>query len=143
MWSNPGVTAALSGMERRSDLDENVRTAHEFEPLSDAERQRPFDVIKEFAALGDTFCTGCGYCLPCPNKVWIGDIFRLFNHARLYDLTERARAKYHGWPAEADAGACTECGECEPKCPHGIPIIAQLKEVVELFGERKPPPPPE
>jgi len=141
VWSNPGVTAALSGMERASDLESNVRTACEFEPLSEAERQRPLDVISEFAALGTKFCTGCSYCLPCPNKIWIRDIFRLYNYARLYDLTERARAQYQGWPADADAGACTECGECEAKCPHGIPIIAQLKEVVELFGEKQPKPP--
>jgi len=30
--------------------------------------------------------------------------------------------------AGAGADQCTECGECAPKCPQKIPIIAMLKE---------------
>jgi uncharacterized protein len=33
------------------------------------------------------------------------------------------------------ASACLECGECEPKCPQKIPIMAQLKEVARTLGK--------
>jgi predicted aldo/keto reductase-like oxidoreductase len=33
------------------------------------------------------------------------------------------------------AASCQECGECEPKCPQKIPIIAQLKETEAALGK--------
>ena len=115
VWSNPGVATAPSGMERMSDLDENLRSVEQFKPLDTGDRERAIEVSNEFAALGKKFCTTCRYCTPCPSKVWIPDVFKLVNHARLYDLGESARARYHSWPAASLASACDECGECEPK----------------------------
>lgn len=140
VWSSGGVTTAASGMENLSDLDENVRAVERFEPLTDADRARVLEVFEEFSALGKKFCTGCRYCMPCPNKVSIPDIFKLVNYARIYGLTESASRRYRQMSEESRADACTECGECEPKCPYDIPIITQLKEAAELFGEREPEP---
>ena len=133
VWSCPGVTTAASGMASLSDLEENVAAAERFEPLDDADRAQVLEVLNEFAAIGHRFCTGCRYCMPCPNNVWIPNIFRLVNYSRLFGLAGRAAERYWQIPEESRAEACVECGECEPKCPHGIPIIAQLKEAVDLF----------
>ena len=32
------------------------------------------------------------------------------------------------------ADACVECGQCEPKCPQNIPIIAQLAETHDALS---------
>jgi len=40
-----------------------------------------------------------------------------------------------GSPNAAPASACVECGECEPKCPQGIPIREQMKGAAALFDE--------
>ncbi|MBN1917452.1 MAG: aldo/keto reductase [Verrucomicrobia bacterium] len=136
VWSNSGVTTAASGMESLSDLEENVAAVERFEPVTQADRAQVLKVLDEFAALGHAFCTGCRYCLPCPNDVWIPGIFKLVNYARIYGLGDAARKQYWGeYPEKSRASACIECGECEPKCPHGIPIIAQLKEAAELLGD--------
>ena len=135
VWSCSGVTTAASGMESLGELEENLRTVEQFEPLTETDRARVLQVLDEFAAIGDRFCTGCRYCMPCPNKVWIPEIFELMNYARIYDLGEGAQKHYWEIPEQSRANACTECGECEPKCPHGIPIIAQLKEAAALFGD--------
>ena len=48
------------------------------------------------------------------------------------------------WPPPADvfsglaqqvesAKDCIECGECEDKCPYGLPIREMIKEHAELF----------
>ena len=139
VWSNSGVTTAASGMETLKDLEENVAAVERFEPLTDADRAQVVKVLDEFAAIGHRFCTGCRYCLPCPNDVWIPGIFKLVNYARVYDLGDIARRQYWGYPEKSRASACIECGQCEPKCPHGIPVMAQLKEAAELFGDTGPP----
>ena len=40
---------------------------------------------------------------------------------------DRARAAYAALDIKADA--CTECGECEPRCSYRLPIIAKLRHV--------------
>jgi len=77
-----------------------------------------------------------GYCMPCPNGVNIPECFRLTNLHRVYGLTESARERY-AWPGKEgnlNAGACVECGQCEPKCPQKIPIVDQLKETHQALG---------
>jgi len=139
-WSCRGVTTTPSGMERMAELEANLAAAERFEPLAETDRARVLEVLKQFRAVGDKFCTGCRYCLPCPNDVWIPGIFKLVNYARLYGLADRAKAQYNEWSEKHGTSVCIECGECEPKCPHGIPIIAQLKEAAELFGDAAPAP---
>ena len=138
--SNPGVCVALSGMSSVQMVEENVATASRIDPLSDDERVRMGQALDEIRKLADLYCTGCGYCLPCPNGVNIPKNFEYMNYARLYGLKDFAREAYanlgkpgqwvSGWPATA----CIECGECEPKCPQKIPIIEQLKEVARELG---------
>ena len=133
VWSCEGVTTAACTMDNVNQLNENVAAAERFKPLDDTDREHVLAVNNEFSALGHTFCTGCGYCWPCASGVWVVGIFRLLNYTRLYGLHEQARKKYYEFGPTARASACTECGECEPRCPHGIPIMAQLKEALELF----------
>ncbi|MBA7484320.1 hypothetical protein ES707_19845 [subsurface metagenome] len=37
-----------------------------------------------------------------------------------------AKKLYNG--LEVDVTKCTECGECEPKCPYKLPIIGMLQK---------------
>jgi predicted aldo/keto reductase-like oxidoreductase len=130
--SNSNVSVALSGMNTVEMVEENAATASDERPLSPDERQRVVDMLDENRRLADLYCTGCGYCMPCPNGVNIPECFRLMNLHRVWDLTEHARKRYRSFgpekPNNLNAAACVECGECEPKCPQKIPIIEQLKE---------------
>jgi len=130
--SNPNVSVALSGMNTPEMVEENVATATRESPLSEDERQTIVDALAENRRLADLYCTGCGYCMPCPNGVNIPENFRLMNLHRVWGLTGSARERYErfgpGRENNLNAGACVECGECEPKCPQKIPIIEQLKE---------------
>ncbi len=138
--ANPGVGVALSGMSSVQMVEENVATVSREEPLSEAERQQIAAALDEIKQLADLYCTGCGYCLPCPNDVNIPKNFEYMNYHRLYGLKEFAEQAYGNlgkpgqWIKGQPAGACLECGECEPKCPQKIPIMAQLKEVARTLG---------
>jgi predicted aldo/keto reductase-like oxidoreductase len=133
--THPGVTVALSGMNALQQVEENVVTASRAEPLSAAEMMGIAAALDETKRLADLYCTGCGYCLPCPHEVKIPDNFRLMNYHRLYGLTDWARREYAKLTQNGGAAAlCEECHECEPKCPQNIRIPDQLMEVAGTLG---------
>jgi predicted aldo/keto reductase-like oxidoreductase len=131
--SNPNVSVALSGMSTLAQVEENVKIA------SAPVRLEPGDLtvlnthLQKLKAMADLYCTGCGYCLPCPKEVAIPRIFDFYNRGRVYGLWDDARRIYGllgkiPWLPGKHADACVECGECEKKCPQKIPIRRQLKE---------------
>lgn len=136
--SNPNVTCALSGMENIQMVEENAATAARGEPLSEEESATIAAALAEKKKLADLYCTGCGYCMPCPHGVDIPGNFQLMNTYRIYGLLGYAQWEYRNEDLarnKAQAAYCQECGECEKKCPQKIPIIAQLKETDQALGE--------
>ncbi|MCJ7751417.1 MAG: aldo/keto reductase [Armatimonadetes bacterium] len=135
--SNPNVSCAISGMGNIQMVEENCATASREEPLSEDERAAIMAAFEEKKKLADLYCTGCGYCMPCPHDVDIPTNFQLMNAYRLYGLLDFARAEYQGWRTDKKqtAAFCQECGECEPKCPQKISIMAQLKETDAALGK--------
>jgi hypothetical protein len=130
VWDNANVDIAMSGMSTIEQVEENVRLANIAVPLSDAERRRIAEIREEKKKLADLYCTGCGYCMPCPNGVNISRVFEYMNWMRVYGFGAESAKEHYSWMMGRgkDASKCIECGECEPKCPQKIPIIAQLKE---------------
>jgi len=139
--SHPGVSCAISGMSTIHMVEENVATASREEPLSDEERAQIMAALDETKRLSDLYCTGCGYCMPCPNDVNIPRNFEVMNYYRVYGLKEYARQAYADlgvkdteWVKGLKADFCVQCGECEPKCPQHILIVEQLEEVARVLG---------
>lgn len=140
--SNPHVSSALSGMSTLEMVEQNARTASLREPLSGEERREMDEALEEKKRLAELFCTGCGYCMPCPNGVDIPANFELMNYHRIYGLVDYAKDGYRelgermkeGVKVPAWAAACKECNECEPKCPRGLKIREQLKETHETLS---------
>jgi predicted aldo/keto reductase-like oxidoreductase len=137
--ANPNVSIAFSGMSNLQQVLENCATASRDEALTAEEMQRIGQALEENKKLADLYCTGCNYCMPCPNKVGIPQIFSAMNMHRVWGLTDHARHIYRRLGPENRRGlmgadACVECGQCEPKCPQKIPIIEQLKESHEALG---------
>lgn len=75
---------------------------------------------------GSDFCRGCGYCMPCPQKIQINTC------ARMSLLLRRAPSQNwlnDYWKAEmANIDNCTGCGRCKTKCPYQLDIPALLKK---------------
>jgi predicted aldo/keto reductase-like oxidoreductase len=140
---NPNVTVALSGMSNLREVRENIATANSAGPLTDEQKDQIQRNLSEVKALADLYCTGCKYCMPCPNDVDIARNFELMNYYRVWGLEEYAKMQYaklrekkvDDKVIEAWAEACLGCGECEPKCPQNIPIVDRLAEVAETLGE--------
>jgi hypothetical protein len=115
-------------------VEENIATAAAEVALSEADKAAIDEHLHRMAKLADLYCTGCGYCMPCPKGIDIAAIFKFYNHARVYGLHEHARKSYANIQTRAARGkgaaadACAECEACEKKCPQNLPIREQLKE---------------
>jgi len=132
--ANPHVSCAISGMSNMAQLEENVATAERLGALDDAETAQVAAALAERRRLAELYCTGCGYCMPCPNGVDIPANFLMMNVHRVYGLSELARKEYGKLDEGKRAAACIECGQCEPKCPQRIPIMRQLQDTAEALG---------
>jgi predicted aldo/keto reductase-like oxidoreductase len=136
--SNPNVSVALSGMGTMQMVEENLAVTSDEISLSEADRAAIEEQLERLARMADLYCTGCSYCMPCPNEVNIPFIFQKYNEARVYGLWEPACASYQQWlwVSGKPADACVECGECEEKCPQHIPIRRQLAEAHQALSRK-------
>ena len=136
IWDQPEVSTVLSGMTTMDHVIENVEAADRSGPnsLTADERDLIKQVEKEYKKRSPIPCTGCNYCLPCPNGVKIPGVLGLYNDAIMYDDLPRAKFLYNiRIQQDERAEHCEECNECEEKCPQGIPIAEWMKKAQELL----------
>ena len=136
--ANPHVTCAISGMNERAQLMENLKVARMKKPLDAAAKRKVKAALKQIEKFSDLYCTGCGYCMPCPHHVNIAQNFTLMNLHRMWGLTQVAKQRYarlkNPERGGLNAAHCKKCGKCMPKCPQNIDIIKQLEEVDGALG---------
>ncbi len=138
LWNYPEISVVLSGMSELEHLKENLKIAEEGHPnsLSAEEKSLIAEVKEIYKARIKVNCTGCKYCIPCPQGVNIPRNLGYLNDVYMLGDVENARFQYGVLLApEEKAGNCAECGECEEVCPQGISIREMLKEVREIMEE--------
>lgn len=131
--SQPAITAALVGFSCEREVDEAVAAVEDFSPYPATHIEQ---VKANIGASFEGFCTGCGYCLPCPADVQIPKMMDAFN-AKILDGSNAAiadRLKWHWGLAPDVAAACIDCGACETACTQHLPIRERLKSIAELAG---------
>ena len=133
--SLPGVMTILSGMSAEEQMDDNIGTFTDFEPLSEEELQVVNEVTDEILRIPQIGCTACKYCTPgCPMSISIPDVFRTINTLRRYPDDWRSKNFYRGLVSRSGrASDCIGCGQCEGVCPQHLPIISLLKEAAEIL----------
>jgi predicted aldo/keto reductase-like oxidoreductase len=138
IWDQPEVSVVLSGMTTPGQVEKNLLSAEKSAVHSlEASESRLIDEVRR-AYLGKVPipCTNCGYCMPCPNGVNIPRNFDLYNGGYIHEDPRTSRALYSRFLAEAErAGACTQCGVCEEKCPQEIPVRQWMPKVQAVLGE--------
>lgn len=138
LWDYPEISIVLSGMSKLEHLKENLEIAEEGHPNSLlAEEKSLIAEVKEiYRARTKVNCTGCRYCMPCPEGVNIPRNLSYLNDILMLDDVENAKFQYGVLLSpEEKAGKCVECGECEEVCPQNIKIRKMLKEVKEFMEE--------
>lgn len=134
LWNQPEVSVVLSGMSTFEQLKENIESAKRsgINIFKKEELEIVSKVRNKYKELSPIACTGCNYCMPCPNGVNIPRNFQLYNEAHMYNIYEANRKAYKDL-GDAKASSCIECGTCESVCPQHLTIIDYLKEVANYF----------
>ncbi len=129
--SQPAITCALVGFANATEVDAAVAAVRDFAPYPAEHIER---VKASIGASFEGFCTGCGYCIPCPVAIEIPKLMDTYNQKILEgsDAAMRDRLKWH-WSLPPEAAAvCTECGACEEACTQHLPIRERLKAIAAL-----------
>ena len=132
LWDQPEVTCVLSGMNSLEMLEENCRTASDALPgsFTDADRALIDGIRKAINAGIRIGCTGCGYCMPCPQGVNIPGTFFCYNKLSTEGRVSGLRDYFQSVAMRKEpvfASQCVGCGKCEKHCPQHLPIIQELK----------------
>ena len=138
---NKNVSCALSGMTNLEMVEENCAIGDEENPMTEDDFQKAAVMMEEIKKFSDLYCTGCSYCMPCPQGIDIPYIFNCYTYFNVYGLTDHARHMYSRvGRAEHGAGkavsACVSCRKCEKKCPQHIEIAKRLKEVHGIISAK-------
>ncbi len=130
--ANRNVDVALSGMSTLEQVEENTDIVSADKPLREDDLEAIDAQTQRLAAMAKLYCTGCGYCMPCPSGIDIPQVFSIYNAGRVYGLWEHARAQYAALETTRQenhlpADCCLDCGACSPRCPQGIAIVESLR----------------
>jgi predicted aldo/keto reductase-like oxidoreductase len=137
LYSQKEVKVVLSGVNAMDQLKDNIRIFSEADTdvLSPQDEELLKQIRSIYASRVRVGCTGCGYCMPCPNNVNIPEIFKVYNDSALSPWTEFGKTFYNlvAVSNDRDASKCTGCRLCETRCPQQIPVAARLREAHEAM----------
>lgn len=121
------VDTVIPGFRSTEEVDQAVKVGNSFDELT-AEEKKAY----RFGELPpEPFCRECGACMPCPDDVEIPTILRWETYYKFYDVKKWTKEQYPKLRTRVDS--CTECGECEEKCPYNLPVINMLKATEKML----------
>ncbi len=128
------ITAAVA-YETATDEEKDYATVLAGAPRHASSSQKGLDGTQTYslhAYAGQ--CTYCGHCAPCPAKIDIAMVNKLYDLASMQDdVPATVRAHHAGLSANADD--CTACGSCETRCPFGVHVVERMQKAKAMFRE--------
>ena len=139
LCNHPEVATVLSGCNEPEQVEENLRIFDTVEAgcMSDEELKLMDNVRQAYIDRTKVGCTGCRYCMPCPNNVAIPAVFKIWNNHSLYGGDVKSDWDYRMITNEKNRQTpdqCLECGACEAACPQHLNIIDELKRAWAEIG---------
>ena len=128
--TRPAVASVMAGF----DTPEHVYAATAYEGATEEEK----DYASVLAAapkhaFSTGQCTYCGHCAPCPKKIDIAMVNKLYDLATMQEEVP-ATVRAHYSDLKANASDCIGCKSCESRCPFHVPVAKRMEKTRELFG---------
>ena len=127
--TRPAVASVMLGCQKRGEVLDAVR----YLELSDEEK----DYTAVMNTLRNDFkgnCVYCSHCQPCPMGIDIAAVNKYLDIARLDEQNVPPSIRSHYAGLERSGTDCIGCGNCEKRCPFGVPIIGNMAAAAGIFG---------
>jgi predicted aldo/keto reductase-like oxidoreductase len=113
------------GIQKLGEIEEIVRLQEESSPITEFDQA---EIERQRREMGSLFCRRCDYCQPCSADI---PISLAMDYPSLV-MRLPPDVIYSDWVADTmkKAANCTKCGDCEERCPYGLPIQEMLENYV-------------
>ena len=115
------------GIQKMEELDEFL--SYDENTILDDDLKA--DIKKDKTDLGENFCRGCAYCMPCPEEINISLCARMSLWIRRFPSEPYLTEEYQ--EMMNDTLNCLECYACVDNCPYELDIPQLLKENYEDY----------
>ena len=131
LQSLPQVVVTLSGMSNMEQLQQNIATFEQDQPLTDKEMQTLLGLADEMVKKIALPCTACHYCTShCPMGLDIPTLVSLYNEHAFTGGGFIAPMALSAIPEDKQPSACIGCRQCEMVCPQQIKVSEMMKDFV-------------
>lgn len=127
--TRPAVASVLVGFSETAHIDEAV--SYESATPEQLDYASVLAAAPRNAFAGR--CTYCGHCAPCPSRIDVALVQKYADLAQMQPEVPESVADHYR-VLGAHASDCVACGSCEERCPFGVPVVARMEEIAELFG---------
>jgi hypothetical protein len=124
---------AIPGIEKIHEIEEIAAIYEGPKKITAAEHKKMKQMAEE---LGNRFCRRCDYCQPCAQGIPISMIMTFPTFVKRLPTDWYLKGGFINEGIEK-AASCTECGECEARCPFKLPIREMIKESYDLYEQVK------
>lgn len=115
------------GIQKISELDEFLS----YDENTVLDDNLKTDIEKDKKELGENFCRGCGYCMPCTEEINISLCARMSLWIRRFPAKPYLTEEYRDMMDKTLN--CSECYNCVDNCPYELDIPELLKENYEDY----------
>lgn len=139
LHANLGITSSLVGLMYDFEIDEALASLEGVDGLGESYRKELIARVSDAKpALQGTFCTACGYCNECPQGFSPTKLMQATLSAGMYRVSEEnlphfIESRFSQQNAAEELAKCTECGQCQLKCPQHLEIVQEIQRVKQAF----------
>ena len=113
------------GIQHTEEIDEIASIMEGPAEMSASEKAEMARIKEE---LGTRFCRRCNYCQPCPQEIPISVVLTFESFVKRMPVERLLSGGFARMMGAAET--CLQCGECETRCPYGLPIREMIDEAV-------------